>query len=77
MLSETITSCSPSSDKVICRCLCVRESTVAEAIDLYGAQTWRDVRRLTGAGDGCNSCHCAIKDLLLRKRAEASCMVPQ
>ena len=47
------------------------ESTVAQAIDFYGAESWRDVRRLTGAGDGCTGCHCAIKDLLARKRAAA------
>ena len=75
MLTQTLTSCSTDADRVICRCLTVHESTVAEAIDLYGAESWRDVRRLTGAGEGCTGCHCAIKELLARKRADALGMV--
>jgi NAD(P)H-nitrite reductase large subunit len=74
---KTLTACSTDTDRVICRCLRVHESAVAVAIDLYGAETWHDVRRLTGAGAGCMGCHCAIKDLLARQRGELGGLIPE
>lgn len=77
MLTHSIGPCSADTDQIICRCLKVHESTVVEAIELYGAKSWKDVKRLTGAGDGCTGCHCAIKELLLQQQADACGMISE
>lgn len=49
---------------VVCRCLQVTETQVVEAIQSLSLRTVKDVRRHTGAGDGCTCCHNRIRDLL-------------
>jgi len=56
--------CSSCPGQFLCRCLGVTEETVVEAITAFGLGTLHEVRRLTGAGDGCNCCHTAIRRLL-------------
>jgi NAD(P)H-nitrite reductase large subunit len=51
-------------DEIVCRCLKVRLSTIATAIDVCGAATIRDLKCSTGAGDGCMSCHARLRQLL-------------
>ncbi|MCA8996972.1 MAG: (2Fe-2S)-binding protein [Planctomycetaceae bacterium] len=53
-----------SSDPIVCRCLNVTESTVRDAIVLYGAETVCDVKRSSGAGSGCMACRRRIQCLL-------------
>lgn len=63
--SETATTpLADPQDPVICRCLAVRQSEIVNAITLCGAQTWKEVKSLTGAGGGCNCCHGRIKGLI-------------
>jgi NAD(P)H-nitrite reductase large subunit len=64
MVRQTELSPALDQDPVVCRCLRVRESEIANAISLCGASTVRDVKELTGAGGGCNCCHRKIKDLI-------------
>lgn len=59
-------------DEIVCRCLKVRLSTIATAIDVCGAATVRDLKCSTGAGDGCMACHARLRQLLQnRANAEA------
>lgn len=43
--------------RTICRCLKITEETIIEAIRLGGATSVRDLKLMTGAGDGCAACH--------------------
>jgi NAD(P)H-nitrite reductase large subunit len=49
--------CFGCTDRILCRCLRVRESTVVEAIVTLGLRTVSEIRQRTGAGDGCTCCH--------------------
>ncbi len=52
------------TDRMICHCLQVKESQVADSVAIYGAETVKDVVRTCGAGGGCNSCHAKIRQLI-------------
>jgi bacterioferritin-associated ferredoxin len=57
-------------DKIVCHCLRVRESQIAEAIS-NGSESVngvKDVIDQTGAGGGCTACHCTIRRLLAEQR---------
>jgi bacterioferritin-associated ferredoxin len=56
--------CSGCTDRILCRCLDVKESTVAVAILALGLRTVKEVRQHTGAGDGCTCCHALIRRCL-------------
>jgi NAD(P)H-nitrite reductase large subunit len=45
------------AERVVCRCLQVTESALVEALTTLQLRTLKDVRRHTGAGDGCTACH--------------------
>ncbi|WP_075093067.1 (2Fe-2S)-binding protein [Planctomyces sp. SH-PL14] len=51
-------------DPIVCRCLAVRQSEIVNAVSACGAETWKDVRSMTGAGDGCTCCHRRINDII-------------
>ncbi|HET6573151.1 MAG TPA: (2Fe-2S)-binding protein [Fimbriiglobus sp.] len=61
-------SCCPAvgscPDRIVCRCLKVTEESVIVAIRTRGARTVRELRTLTGAGDGCNCCHRELRQYL-------------
>lgn len=42
---------------MICHCLKVTEQMVIEALQLHGLRTVKEIRMVTGAGDGCTACH--------------------
>jgi bacterioferritin-associated ferredoxin len=46
-----------SSERILCRCLQVTETTVVAAVASCAIRDLRDLRRKTGAGTGCNGCH--------------------
>ena len=48
----------------MCRCLKVAEAHIVEAIVTLGLRTVKEVRRATGAGDGCNCCHRELHALI-------------
>ncbi len=54
------------SETIVCRCLGVSESTVADAIAVCGLSTIKEICRTTGAGGGCTACHARMKELLRR-----------
>lgn len=55
---------SEAVDRIVCHCLQVRESTIADSVAIYGAGTVKEVVRTCGAGGGCNCCHAKIKQLI-------------
>ena len=57
-------SVSDCSEAMICHCLEVSESTVADAVAICGLMTVKEVCRETGAGGGCTACHARIRELL-------------
>jgi bacterioferritin-associated ferredoxin len=63
-LNPPLTEGLDAHDEIVCRCLKVRLSTIATAIDVCGAATIRDLKCSTGAGDGCMSCHIRLRQLL-------------
>ncbi len=53
-----------NSSPLICSCLNVTEETVVNAIATLGLRTVKEVRKYTGAGDGCTACHPRIREVL-------------
>lgn len=56
--------CAGCPDRIVCRCLKVTEGTIVEAITTLGLRTVKEVRNVTGAGDGCTCCHQQIRAYL-------------
>ncbi len=57
--------------RLVCRCLGVTEAVLVEALVTLEIRTLQDLRRETGAGDGCTACH-----RLLRRYLEARAYSP-
>jgi NifU-like protein len=62
--------------RVICHCLGVTEDELVEALTTRAVQTLRDIRRHTGAGDGCTSCHTQLCAILERYSPGSSSALP-
>jgi bacterioferritin-associated ferredoxin len=43
--------------RYVCRCLRITEEVLAQAFATGDIRTLKDIRRHTGAGDGCMACH--------------------
>lgn len=56
--------CRTCADQVVCRCLQVTEEQIVVAITTLEIRSLRDLRRQTGAGDGCTACHRKLKSLV-------------
>jgi NAD(P)H-nitrite reductase large subunit len=56
--------CGGCTDRIVCRCLTVTEGRIVEAVTTLGLRTVKDVRAVTGAGDGCTCCHQRLKQLI-------------
>lgn len=56
--------CGGCPDRVVCRCIKVTESRIIEVVTGLGLRTVREVRTVTGAGDGCTCCHKQIRVLI-------------
>jgi bacterioferritin-associated ferredoxin len=63
--THTLADC---SETIVCHCLQVSESTLADAIAICGASTVKEVCRETGAGGGCTACHARLRELLRKTR---------
>jgi bacterioferritin-associated ferredoxin len=50
-------SCAEGGVHYVCRCLRVTEEAIAEAVATQAVRSLKDIRRHTGAGDGCMACH--------------------
>ena len=57
-------SCSDCTDRIVCRCFQVKESTVVQVITTLGLRTVKEIRKHTNAGDGCTCCHADLRRLL-------------
>jgi bacterioferritin-associated ferredoxin len=57
--------------RLVCRCLQVTESALVEAVRVLELRTLKDVRRHTGAGDGCTACHKLLCKYLERHDPQA------
>ena len=49
--------CSECPGRLVCHCLQVTEDAVLAAVSTFALTTVSEVRRYTGAGDGCTACH--------------------
>jgi bacterioferritin-associated ferredoxin len=67
-------ACDDCSDKVVCRCLQVTEAQVVRMITRLELRTVRDVRKMTGAGEGCTCCHAKIQEYIERYGCETAAM---
>ena len=65
------TDCSSCPTRLVCRCLQVTEDALLAALDAGGIHTLRDIRKCTGAGEGCTACHRKLKGYLERRTALA------
>ncbi len=50
-------NCGECRGQYVCNCLKVTEEALLEALATRPVQTVRELRELTGAGDGCTACH--------------------
>lgn len=55
--------CAGCPGEYVCHCLKVTEEMVFEAVAL-GAESVAELKRLTGAGDGCTACHRRLNELI-------------
>ncbi len=65
--------CHRCPERVVCRCLNVTEGEIVQAIASGEFQSVRDLRRHTGAGDGCTCCHEQLKEYLARYSLTVVC----
>ena len=56
--------CHACPDRVVCHCLQVLESQVVETLNTHEIRNLRELRRATGAGDGCTCCHDQLRMLI-------------
>lgn len=56
--------CQMLGGPMVCHCLRVTETDLVTAITTLEIRTVSDVRRLTGAGDGCTACHRKIQSYI-------------
>jgi len=50
--------------RLVCKCLHITEAALLEALTGREIKTVKELRQLTGAGDGCNCCHKILKRYL-------------
>jgi bacterioferritin-associated ferredoxin len=65
--------CEGCPERVICRCLNITEQEIVGAITTGDVSSVRELRRFTGAGDGCTCCHDALKEYLARYSLAVVC----
>ena len=62
----TTDKCETCPGKVVCRCLNVTEEQVVNLITRFQLSSIREIRKHTGAGDGCTCCHQDLQEYLHR-----------
>jgi bacterioferritin-associated ferredoxin len=55
--TDSCNDCLACPAQVVCHCLQVTEEVLRCAIESLDLRTLHEVRRATGAGDGCTACH--------------------
>jgi bacterioferritin-associated ferredoxin len=56
--------CHGCPQRIVCRCLQITEAQLVDALHTLELRTLKDVRRVTGAGEGCTCCHATLKEYL-------------
>ena len=67
MLSSALGTSSPPSPRpggYVCACLQITEQQLLDTLSREPVCSLRDLRRTTGAGDGCTACHEALREYL-------------
>jgi bacterioferritin-associated ferredoxin len=64
--------CTDCHAHFICHCLQVTEAAVVDAVVTLGLRTVRDIRRQTGAGEGCTCCHDRLRQVLEQVHCETA-----
>jgi bacterioferritin-associated ferredoxin len=65
----TPSQCQSCPDQFVCHCRQVTETEIVQEITRLELRTIKEVRRHTGAGDGCMCCHARIREFLERHGA--------
>jgi NAD(P)H-nitrite reductase large subunit len=69
--------CADCPQALVCRCLGVTEADLRKALITFDLRTLADIRRHTGAGDGCRACHPRLSLYLLEHaHSESSASEP-
>jgi bacterioferritin-associated ferredoxin len=58
------TCCQDCSAQVVCRCLNITADMVIDTVTAHNVRSLKELRVLTGAGDGCTCCHRRLQDLI-------------
>ena len=69
-------NCDECPERFLCHCLAVTEEVVTASIARFALATIEDIRRHTGAGEGCTSCHARIRAILEAQLAYAPSASP-
>ncbi len=62
-------------DRIVCRCLRVTEAQVVRMITQLELRTIRELKQITGAGDGCTCCHPQLMEYLEKHACPAELAV--
>lgn len=52
------------SGRIVCRCVQVTEDVIITAVTTLGVRTIKELKVVTGAGDGCMCCHRQLQEYL-------------
>jgi bacterioferritin-associated ferredoxin len=72
---HTPDACKECPERVVCRCLQVTEAALLQVLTTEQISTLKDLRRRTGAGEGCTCCHDLLRHYL-QQHAYASSADP-
>jgi bacterioferritin-associated ferredoxin len=67
---HTHNGCDACPARFVCHCLQVTEEMLHDALAAFDLRSLNEVRRHTGAGDGCTACHRRIRGILERRAVE-------
>lgn len=58
--------CSTCPGKVVCRCLQITEDKLIDVLTSRPIAHLNELRKITGAGEGCTCCHETLKEYVRR-----------
>lgn len=58
--------CTGCQGHVVCRCLGISEETLLTALAANPVRTIKELKAITGAGDGCTCCHSVLQSYIER-----------
>lgn len=62
----TAENCSTCPSRIVCKCLQITEEQLVDVLTSRPVAHVKELRQLTGAGDGCTCCHETLKEYLHR-----------